>query len=178
MKRTLIIKALCLPALLTILSSCLKGEMDDYDAWREQNDEYVKAIDTKVYTKVVPVWAPLNSVYIRWHNDTTLTRRNLRPLSTSTVNIKYEMENILGEKLGNSYSSTTYGDSIYQSQPNQNIIGMWAALTTMHVGDSVTMIIPYNSAYGSGAQGSVKPYSNLIYHVKMKEIVDYERPND
>ena len=48
----------------------------------------------------------------------------------------------------------------------------------MHVGDSVTMVIPYNSAYGENYNGRIKPYSNLIYRVKFKEIVAFEKPND
>ncbi len=85
------------------------------------------------------------------------------------------MEDIEGKSLGNSYSTTTYGDSIYQSRPNNNIVGMWAALTSMHVGDSVTMVIPAKSGYGASAVGSIKPYSALIYHVKMKSIPAYDK---
>lgn len=163
------------------MNGCL-GDDDsslDYAEWRTRNDEYVTRMEAltengeKVYTKVVPDWAPGNSVLIKWHNDRSLTQNNLYPLSNSTVNIKYEMEDIDGNALGNSYSAT---DSIYQSRPNNNIVGMWAAMTQMHVGDSVTMVIPYASAYGATGRGSILPFTTLIYHVKMKEIVKYELP--
>ena len=159
----------------TTLTSCLGDDTTGYDDWREENNRYLANIDEKEYTKVVPSWAPDNSVYIKWHNDRALTANNLVPMSTSTVNVKYELEDINGNKIENSYSSTTNGDSIYQSKPNSNVIGMWAAMTVMHVGDSVTLIIPYNSGYGSTLKGSIKPYSNLIFHMKMKEIVAYEK---
>lgn len=170
---------------LVFLAFSMTGCLDDddpetnYAEWKSRNDEYVTRMEAlsengeKVYTKVVPDWAPGNSVLIKWHNDRTLTQGNLSPLSNSTINIKYEMEDIDGKALGNSYSAA---DSVYQSRPNNNIIGMWAAMTQMHVGDSVTMVIPWASAYGVAGRGSILPFSTLIYHVKLKEIVKYELP--
>ncbi len=171
---------LLLPVFAFLLSSCLKDDenLTEYTEWKNKNDEYMTKMENltengeKVYTKVVPSWATLDYVLIKWHNDRSLTENNLVPMSTSTVNIKYEMEDIEGNALGNSYSST---DSIYQSCPNQNIVGMWAAMTSLHVGDSVTIIIPAMSAYGSSSRGSIKPYSALIYHMKMKSIPSYEK---
>lgn len=171
MKKTIILAAVAASALL---SSCLKSEVDELDDWRRENDAYLTKIDTTEYKKIVPDWAPFHSVYMKWHNDRALTQKNLVPMSTSTVRVKYEMENIKGESLGNSYKSN--GDSIYESTPNANIVGFWAALTSMHVGDSVTMIIPYPSGYGSQSMGSIKSYSNLIYHVKLVSMPYYERP--
>jgi hypothetical protein len=164
-------------SLLLSATSCLDTDDEDYAEWRQQNDEYLQNIDLNEYTRVIPDWAPNNSVYIKWHNDTTLTSKNLVAMSTSTVNIKYEMEDINGKALSNSYSMTTNGDSIYQSMPNENIVGMWAAMTTLHEGDSVTLIIPYNSAYGASGGSNFDPYSNLIYHMKLKKIVSYEKEN-
>ena len=125
--------------------------------------------------KVVPEWAPNDFVLIKWHNDRSLTEKNLKPLSNSTVNIKYEMEDINGKYLGDSYSMTQYGDSIYQSMPNENIIGMWVAMTSLHVGDSVTLVIPAGSAYGSASRSPIEPFSTLIYHMKMKGVPKYEK---
>lgn len=171
-----------IPFLALLASSCIKDEDSvSYTEWKAQNEEYMLKMQDltengqKVYTKITPDWAPGNYVLIKWHNDRALTADNLKPLSNSTVNIKYEMEDIEGKSLGNSYSSTTYGDSIYQSMPNENIVGMWIALTNMHVGDTVTMVIPAGSAYGANSAGSIKPYSALIYHVKMKGVPKYEK---
>lgn len=171
-----------LPLMGVILSGCLsEDDQPDYAEWKKQNEEYVAKMEDltengeKVYTKVTPEWAPNDFVLIKWHNDRSLTEKNLKPLSNSTVNIKYEMEDINGASLGDSYSMTTNGDSIYQSMPNENIVGMWVAMTSMHVGDSVTLVIPAESAYGSSSRGSILPYSALIYHVKMKGIPNYEK---
>jgi len=178
MKRFLYI----LPILATIISGCIKNDDEpDYTDWKQQNEEYVTKMENlsengqKVYTKIVPEWAPSDFVLIKWHNDRSLTEKNLKPLSNSTVNIKYEMEDINGNYLGDSYSMTSNGDSIYQSKPNENIVGMWAAMTCMHVGDTVTMIIPAKSAYGSNSRSPIEPYSALIYHVKMKGVPKYEK---
>lgn len=166
-----------------LFSSCLKDkEEEDYSAWRQENIDFVAKAEAetvdgkKVYEKIVPSWAPGEFVLIKWHNDRALTANNLSPLDNSLVDIKYEMKNINGDDWGDSYSSTTYGDSIYQSRPCNNIVGMWAALTQMHVGDSVTLIIPASAAYGAAARSPILPYSALIYNVKLKKIKAYELP--
>lgn len=163
--------------LLLPLASCLESDVVEYDEWREKNDTYLKTIDTSEYELIVPDWAPQNSVYIKWHNDRSLTADNLVPLSNSTVDIKYELEDIEGTKIQNSYDVVT-GDSVYQSQPNNNIIGMWIAMTTMHVGDSATLVIPYQSGYGDKETSGIKPYSNLIYRIKIKAIKAFEKPDN
>lgn len=157
------------------LTGCLKGQADDYEEWRLKNEDFINSIDENEYTRVSPDWAPQNCVYIKWHNDRALTAGNMVAMSTSTTDIKYELEDIDGTPMGNSYSAL---DSIYRSTPNQNILGMWIAMTTMHVGDSATLIIPYPSGYGSTATNAIKPYTNLIYRVKIKSIKAFEKPED
>lgn len=173
-----------LPLLAALLTSCLDDNEDstfDYAAWRKLNDEYVTNAENltengeKVYTKVTASWAPDDFVLIKWHNDRSLTEKNLVPLSNSTINIKYEMEDVEGKDLGNSYEMTTYGDSIYQSQPNNNILGMWMAMTNLHEGDSVTLVIPSQSAYGVLGRDPILPFSTLIYHMKLTKVVKYDK---
>lgn len=154
--------------------SCLESDDEDYKEWRDTNDAYISNLNLNEYEKVTPDWAPLNPVYIKWHNDRELTKDNLVPMSTSTVETKYELEDINGTKIENSYARQ---DSAYISKPNQNVIGMWIALTTLHVGDSVTLIIPYSSGYGAEIRSSMKPFTNLIFHMKLKGIKAFEKPN-
>lgn len=175
--RNFILPLLAGATLACVGTSCLKSDVDDYESWKNENDAWLKTIDTNEYLKVAPDWAPENYIYVKWHNDRSLTEKNLVPFSTSTVKTKYEMTDINGKALGNSYTAST-GDSVYQTQPQKNIVGFCAVLTMMHVGDSVTVIIPYNSAYGSESRGSILPYSNLIYHTKLKEIVAFEKPDN
>lgn len=171
-----------LPLMLLALSSCLNDdETIDYSQWKKDNEDFIAKTEAamengvKEYTRVSADWAPNDYVLMKWHNDRSLTAKNLRPLSNSTVDIKYDLENIEGSRIDSSYAQTTYGDSIYRSMPNENIVGMWMALTSMHVGDSVTLVVPYTSGYGVVGSGSVSPYSTLIFHVKLKDIPKYEK---
>lgn len=166
-----------------IFTSCL-GDNDnttDYKDWINQNETYlirmedsvVGANKDKVFKKISPVWAPTIYVLAQWHNDTTLTASNLIPMDNSTVDVIYQCEYVNGVVLDSSYKNTTYGDSIFRCKPNENITGFWTMLTNMHVGDSVTCIIPANAAY-SNTSTSVIPYSVLVYHMKLKAIHAYE----
>ena len=47
-------------------------------------------------------------------------------------------------------------------------------MMNMHVGDTVQILIPYQSAYGSSSSGSVLPYSALRFNVRLEDIPDYE----
>lgn len=178
-------KLLILPSALILLTfaSCINDTKTDYTEWEQRNTEYVTACQnqrnedgTPVYTYLAPDWAPKAFCLVKWENDRSLTEKNLSPLSNSITKVKYDVETIDGTRISDSYSSTTYGDSIYQSRPNQNIIGFWNCVTNMHVGDSVTCIIPAVAGYGSVANGNVKPYSTLVYHIKLVAIPAYERP--
>ena len=165
------------------LSSCFDDDetvAEKYKEWKTQNEEYLSDAQkqtnddgTPYYTKIVPSWAPETYVLVHWHNDRSLTQNNLSPMDNSTTKIKYQLFDIEGEELSNSFANT---DSVYTSQPMANIIGVWAGLTNMHVGDSVTMVIPYQAGYGEYATGSIKPYSTLVYGIKLKSIPAYEMP--
>lgn len=166
-----------------LLTGCFDDEepaSEKYKEWREQNEQYIAdAIAKKddsgqpYYTKIVPSWAPNTYVLMHWHNDPALTASNLQPMDNSTTEITYALFNVKGEAISSSFARP---DSIYTSRPSQNIIGMWAALTRMHVGDSVTMVIPSEAGYGEYSSGSVPPYSTLVYNVKLKAVTAYEVP--
>ena len=182
------VNKLFFPALMSLslcmsLTSCLGNDDEpvDYTEWRQQNADYVQvkadsigADGKKVFEKIEPVWCPGVFVLAQWHNDRSLTQGNLVPLDNSTVDVIYEVRYIDGTLLDSSYSQTTYGDSVYRCQPNSNIVGFWSMLTNMHVGDSVTCIMPMNTAYGESYYNGVVPYSTLIYHMKLKSIYAYE----
>lgn len=157
--------------LMPLLQSCFKDDDNTYEEWRKQNDNYIAALDRNEYELIVPKWAPQNSVYIKWHNDRSLTANNLVAMSNSTVDIKYQLTDIDGNVLDSSYS---LADSTYRSRPNANIVGMNIAMTTMHVGDSATVVVPYPSGYGASQFGKVKPFSDLIFHMKIKSIKAFE----
>ena len=169
------------------LTSCLNDDDKSYDytEWINLNETYltrmtdtVGADGNKVFEKIKPVWAPDVYILATWHNDRSLTAGNLVPMDNSTVDVVYEVRYVNGNLLDSSYSRTTYGDSVYRCKPSDNIVGFWSMLTNMHVGDSVTCIIPPDAGYGQSTNSSVMPYSALIYHMKLKSIYKYEMPNN
>lgn len=167
------------------LTSCLDDNDNsvDYTEWIERNEKYLTDTEAKVdsisgkklYERIVPSWCPTVFVLATWHNDRSLTAGNLVPMDNSTVDVIYECRYVDGTLLDKSYNNTTYGDSIYRCKPSDNIVGFWSMLTNMHVGDSVTCVIPTNAAYGASSL-TVIPYSTLIYHMKLKAIHAYETP--
>lgn len=172
-------------SLAPLLTSCLSDDdTPSYTDWRERNEKYVTEAQSKlddsgnpVYTRIANEWAPSAWVLMDWHNDRSLTSGNLQPRDNSTVNVKYAVKDIDGNLLDSSYSmSTAAGDSIYQCKPSQNIVGFWRALTAMHVGDSVTVVIPWVAAYGVMGSGSIKPYSTLLFDIKLVDIPAFEIP--
>lgn len=169
--------------LASVLASCLSDDnhvVIDYADWINQNETYLMQkqdstddVGNKVFKKIKPDWAPSVYVLAQWHNDTTLTSANLVPMDNSTVDVIYKCEYVNGVVLDTSYKNTAYGDSVYRCKPCDNIVGFWTMLTNMHVGDSVTCVIPTEAAYGT-TSSSVIPYSVLIYHMKLKAIHAYE----
>ena len=160
----------------TMLNSCLgKSVYDEYKDWRESNDEwYERQAASGQYTTVVAHWDPSAQVLMRWHNDTMLTRNNLKPLVTSTVDVKYHLSLYDGTAMDSSYLVTSPADSVYRAMINSNVEGWMIALTHMHVGDSCTVIIPYSQGYGSVTKGDILPFSNLIFNLKLKDIYKYK----
>lgn len=164
---------LFLSLLMLSVSSCLKdNEATDFSEWRKENEAYLANAEIETingslrYEKIVPEWD--KSVYslIQWHNDRSQSQSNLSPISNSTVDIKYTLTNISGDTLDRS--------SYLRCRPNNMITGFWLTLTNMVPGDTVTAIIPYTAGYGASGSGSVKPYSTLIFGVRLDSIVAYE----
>lgn len=161
---------------LTMLESCLgKNVYDEYKDWREANDEwYGKQAASGQYTVVTASWDPSAQVLMRWHNDTMLTKGNLKPLISSTVDVKYRGRLYDNTPFDSSYYMTSPADSIYRSMISTNVEGWMIALTHMHVGDSCTVIIPYMQGYGSTKKSDVlHPYSNLVFDIKLVDIFKY-----
>lgn len=160
-----------------VLPGCLDdNKNDDYKEWKKANDEYLLHTDTmKDFVRISPDWAPGVYVLMKWHNDRKETEKKLSPLYNSTCNTTYRLRLIDETVADSSYSLKSHGDSIYQCKPSQTVVGFAVALMNMHIGDSCTVIIPYNAGYGNISSGKVKPYSNLIFDLKLKDIPAYEK---
>ena len=162
---------------VTMLDSCLGDNVyDEYKDWREKNDEWFqRQASSGQYTQITASWDPSAKVLIRWHNDTMQTKDNLKPLISSTADVKYRLHLYDDTAVDSSYNLTSPADSIYRSMVNQNVEGWMIALTHMHVGDSCTVIVPYQQGYGSSMRSEVlKPYSCLIFDMKLVDIYKYK----
>ena len=162
---------------ITMLNSCLgKTVEDEYKDWRQNNDSWFQQQTASgQYTLYTAPWDPSAKTLIRWHNDTMLTKGNLKPLISSTVDVKYHLSLYNGTPVDSSYYMTNPADSIYRSIVSQNVEGWMIALTRMHVGDSCTVIIPYQQGYGSTKKSDeLLPYSNLVFHMKLVDIYKYK----
>lgn len=178
-----LLKYLLLLILAIPMISCLGDDESGYEEWRKENDEFMLAKENEkdangkpVYEKVYATWNPQGYVLMKWHNDRSATNKNLSPMSNSTVDLKYHGRLITDEPFDSSYLRTTPRDSVYRSRLNTNVNGFIIGVSQMHIGDSCTIIIPYGQGYGAVSTGTVIPYSNLIFDVKLVDIPGYEIP--
>lgn len=186
-----ILKYILLLPLAAIMSGSCSDDKEtdtwnDYAEWRETNVSWLDEQEAKtgpdgkkVYTRVVPAWNENAYVLMRWFNDTNDTRGNLRPLYTSTVDVKYIGRLYNDVPFDSSYLRTVPGDSLFRTKLTDVIAGWTIAMERMHVGDSVELLVPYMQGYGSASQGSViKPYSTLKFNIKLVNVAgEYIRPN-
>ncbi|MBQ7942024.1 MAG: FKBP-type peptidyl-prolyl cis-trans isomerase [Muribaculaceae bacterium] len=175
---------LLLTALCYGFVSCVDSDEDtwnEYKEWRETNESWLAEKAQKkntdgsdFYKKISPAWDRSSYVYIHYFNDTTLTRGNLSPMYTSTVDVKYIGRFYDGTAFDSSYLNTSPADSIFRTKLSGVISGWAIALNDMHVGDSCEVLIPYQWAYGSSKYGDIKPYSALQFNIKLVDIPGYE----
>ena len=53
----------------------------------------------------------------------------------------------------------------------------WAiGIPQMHCGDTVELIVPYGVGYGAQNTGTIKPYSNLRFNIRLVDIPYLEAP--
>ena len=175
------ITAMMVPAIASWVS---ETDWELYPTWRNANNEWYLAQrekknpdGTPYYTVLSPAWYPESGVLIHYFNDRKLTEGNLSPMMTSTVDMIYIGHLYNDTVFDSSYDNTTYGDSIFRTQPNAVIEGWQIALNDMRVGDTCEVVIPYPQAYGTSGQGSIPPYSVLRFNMKLVGIPAYEIPD-
>lgn len=161
---------------LTMLDSCMgKNVYDEYKDWRQLNEEwYANQVQSGQYYVAIAPWDPSAQVLMRWHNDTMQTRFNLKPLISSTVDVIYKLRLYNGTAVDSSYISGV-ADSTYRSVVRDNVEGWMIALTRMHVGDSCTVVVPYQQGYGANKKSAtLVPFSNLVFDMKLVDIYKYK----
>ncbi len=162
-----------------VLSACddddnNKSTWERYADWRNKNTAW---IEEQIAAKA-PDGSPLFTVYnprynhaqflMRFINDTTLTRGNIRPYFTSTATVNYTVHLYEGTRIDSAAAYTSQLSS-------QGLIDGWSEIITrMHVGDTVEAILPYNLAYGSSGATSTPPYSALRFNIRLTDVPYYE----
>ena len=170
---------------LGALGSCLKTSeaWEQYkewyylnQAWLEEQKALTNPDGTPYYTKLVASFDDQKEVYIHYFNDRSKTAKNLRPLVSSTVDVKYIGRLYDGTAFDSSYVNVSPADSIFRTTLTSVIKGWTIALMDMHVGDSCRVVIPYQSAYGTTINESsvIYPYSVLEFDIKLVDINKYE----
>ncbi|MGN0228746.1 MAG: FKBP-type peptidyl-prolyl cis-trans isomerase [Muribaculaceae bacterium] len=165
-----------------LLASCLdETQWEKYEEWRADQDEWLKtqlartdAQGDKYFETISASFDKNAVIYIHYHNDREATKNNLVPLYTSVVDVKYHGRLYNDVAFDSSYLSTSPADSVLRFSQSGLITGWVIALQNMHVGDSVTVIIPWNVGYGENGTSSIKPYSHLIFDMKLHDIYKYE----
>lgn len=180
MKKLPLLFILCLLAATAFVSSCSDDDNNssDYTEWIAQNQQWYDSLaalnvnGTSLYQEVNPSWYKNTGVLMRYYNNRALTAGNLKPYITSSVKVKYKGEMCNGVAFDSSYTET---DSCRIFTLNSGLITGWQiALTDMNVGDSADVILPYYMAYGASGSGTILPYSNLKFSIKLVDIPDFE----
>jgi len=174
---------LALPLLGFTAVSCSNDDDDTWNkyaewrdvnnSWFEQEKNRTNADGSLFYEILSPSWYPGSQVLIHYYNDRSLTQNNLVPYVTSTVSVKYVGYYYNGEQVDTSFANT---DSVITIKPAETIAGWQIALTNMHVGDSVDVVIPADQGYGASVTSGVNPYSVLRFSMKLKDIPEYQLP--
>jgi FKBP-type peptidyl-prolyl cis-trans isomerase FklB len=94
-----------------------------------------------------------------------------KPTAADQVKVHYRGTLVDGTEFDSSYKR---GDEPTQFGVGQVIKGWTEALQLMPVGSKWEVYIPYDLAYGSQDQGTIKPFSALIFEVELAEIVKPE----
>lgn len=87
------------------------------------------------------------------------------PAPTNKVQVIYEGKTIDGNVFDSSEKNN--GGKPTEVMLNQVVPGWQEALSIMPEGSEWELYIPYNQAYGNRDMGSIKPYSALIFKIKL-----------
>lgn len=161
-------------------------DLNDYQDWRKQNDEWVISQQARLnedgtpyYEVYVPSWNPGIFVLMHFFNDRSETAGNLTPIYTSVIDVIYDGYTCEDELFDSSSEVNLYGrKGVQRFACNRTIQGWAAATENMHVGDTAEIIVPYQAAYGSSQNGAILPYSSLRFNMRLLDINKYEaNPN-
>ena len=142
-----------------------------YLKWNKQNMAYFENAKTLTdengslyYEEVCPNWDTTSCVLMHHY---TYGESTETPYYTSFIKVCYRGELIDGTGFDSTHVSST---NPMEAKLSSLVDGWAAALEKMHPGDSCRVVIPQNLGYGASSSGAIKPYSTLIFDIKLLEI--------
>ena len=94
------------------------------------------------------------------------------PVKGEKVELDFAAYLLNGQQVGSTYDM----DEKFSFVLGENYVipGWEAILPMMHLGERVKAIVPFEMAYGEHQVGSVPPYSNMVYDIKLLKITTQE----
>lgn len=167
--------------IILLAASCNKDESvwEKYKDWRNANNDFFNSKSYATtpngqgfeYEHITPDWDKGSFILMKRFKDGP--DQTKVPLYTSTVDVMYKGMLYDGTGFDSTY---LYTDSITTFRCSSTVLGFAIALTNMAVGDSCEVIIPQYLAYGAQESGKIKPYSTLVFGIKLVGIPGYEKP--
>ena len=176
---------------LTFTACSETEETGRYDNWRARSEAFIDSI-ANVYAgqqngsitvtdekeRLYPFTDLTNgqTIYAKKRIPRDGVKDDDKPVYTSKVSAYYRMTYFNGDVVQQNFNGIK--PSNYDSPSKFSLDGVitgWS-YTLMHMteGELWTLYIPYQSGYGSGTSedGSLQPYSALVYNVKLDKIVE------
>lgn len=148
------------------LAELLYYQLKDYQnkqnaqKYKSLGEQFLEENATKEHVQITPTGLQ----YI-----VTKKGKGKTPVETDRVLVKYEGKTVDGKIFDRSEQYSPMGVLLVV---NQTIKGWIEGLKMMKKGAVYDFFIPYNLAYGeSGAGKDIPPYSALIYHIELIDIV-------
>lgn len=187
---------LCLVGMMAFTScSETDDETNEYENWKQRNDEYFNGIYTKAEAsiknesndwKIFNCWSMVdNAVKDETKKIVVEVLQNGSgpgcPMYTDSVRVHYEgrmmptAEHPKGVVFDASWSGDYNPNTMVPAKflAGGLVDGFTTALLHMHVGDRWRVYMPYDMAYGSSEQKTIPAYSTLIFDITLQA---YSRP--
>ena len=158
-----------------VATSCGVSEVNnDLTAWKNTNDSYFTNMkDSTAYTLyTIPASSGGGSYYYKI--TTPGVQSSISPVVGDQVVVNYRGKMVNGAVFDQTYSKTVIDST---STPrtfydNQIIPGWTANLLQMKVGETRSIVLPQELAYGSvGAGSAISPYSTTIWVVQLIKVI-------
>ncbi len=152
--------------LITFLSSCLTSNYDSPDPTYEQEQAILKSyIDTLIANDRDVDTTDLGVYYVVLEEGVGETAKTGDTLTVGYSG--YFVDGTLFDSSKNINNEGTY--EFILGVPNF-ISGWNDALRIMNKGSKMQFVIPSDLAYGSRGQGTIPPYTTLVFVIKMVDI--------